>query len=101
MIIKIPTPSQEPSKDSFQKELEYHKDQPMELAIGSLLQGLQTRFKLYVLNSHWALLSYMESKKFKQAKKEESWIFTMQEELNQLKKMMFETLFHHNKTIPS
>lgn len=74
------------SEEIPKKELEFYKDHLKVMVLGSPLQIVQTRFTLNVLNSHWVFLSWVESKNFKQAKKKESWMMTVQEELNQFKR---------------
>lgn len=74
---RTPTLPPETSVDSSRKELEFYKDHPKELALDSLLQGVQTRFELNVLNSHWAFISQVEPKNFKQAEKEKSWMLAI------------------------
>lgn len=62
------------SEENSKNVLKFHKEDFKELVIGSPLQGVQTRYKLNMLNSHWAFLSQVEPKNFKQGEKEESWM---------------------------
>lgn len=69
MVVKIPIPTNE---DSYNKQLEYHKDHPKGFGDGSPLEGVQTWSGLNALNLYWAFLSKVVPKNFKQAEKKES-----------------------------
>ena len=68
------------------KDLHFSYAHPKDQFLGDPLQIVKTRASLKNTCNTMAFLFQIELKSFKEAEKNESWIFTIQEELNQLER---------------
>jgi hypothetical protein len=58
------------------------KDHPINIVIGDIRSGVQTRSRLAMFCEHALFVSTIEPKKIEQALRDTDWIMAMQEELN-------------------
>ena len=87
--------AEEPSKEEIQeapalkeelpKDWHYKKDQPKELILGETLKGVTIRSFIRPL-VNLAFITQIESKSASEALKDEYWVLSIQEELNQFQK---------------
>ena len=71
---------------SLPKDWKYVDAHPKELILGDTSKGVQTRSSLKNFGANAAFLSQIEPKCVNEAMKDDSWIITMQEELNQFER---------------
>lgn len=71
------------------KKLRYVSSHPIELIIGNHLKSTKTRPPLRNGSAHYVFVSHIELESFLEAKKNENCILAMQDEQNQLKKIIF------------
>ena len=74
-----------PPKIELSKDWHYKNDHPKELILGETSKGVTTRssFKPFI---NLAFISQIEPKSINEALKDEYWVLTMQEELNQFER---------------
>ncbi|KAH9658168.1 hypothetical protein KPL70_023385 [Citrus sinensis] len=76
----------ESTSQALPKEWRYVSSHPKDVILGDLSRGVTTRSSLRNTCEHNAFISQIEPKSFADAENDESWIMTMQEELNQFER---------------
>ena len=71
---------------NLSRDLYFSHAHPKDQILGYPLQGVKTKASLKNICNNMAFLSQIEPKSFKEAEKDESWIFAMQEKLNQFER---------------
>ncbi|KAH9769110.1 hypothetical protein KPL71_011871 [Citrus sinensis] len=77
---------QEGISQTLPKEWRYVSSHPKDVILGDPSRGVTTRSSLKNTCEHNAFISQIEPKSFADAENDESWIMTMQEELNQFER---------------
>jgi hypothetical protein len=62
------------------------RDHPLDIIIGDISRGVQTRLRLTSFSEHFSFVSFLEPKKIDEALKDVDWVNAIHEELNNFKR---------------